>query len=274
MNASTRMRSAMGATFALHLLGVLLAGALALDIERSFSALGGHIVGGADALLEPGAAYLVEALAAWRRHHAPEFAKLLLVILSLALFLSPWLEMSWLAALDEPGRGLGPSLRLGAARYLRAIALFLLQALLSSPLLLLSGLAPIGVHLLLAESPFIPLHDLAVLAALLPSLVIALLAACWVDLGRLSLLPPGAGVLSAAKRSLLLLRPRIALAYVGWLSLGLCLILGANALSAASPPGLVNTAIALGAAQFLLFMRSLCRARWLAGALSAAAERR
>lgn len=271
MSPASRIRSAMRTTFALHLTGVLLAGALALGLERSLSAIAGHLVGGVDSLLEPGGAYLVEGFEGWRRFYAGEFGQLLLVVFSVALFLSPWIEMSWVAALDAP-RGFGASLRLGAARYLRAIALFLLQALCAAPLFVLSGLAPAGVHLVLAETPFIPLHDLAVLAALLPSMGIALLAACWVDLGRIALLPPDVGVLGAAKESLGRLRPRVALAYVGWLLLGLGLMLAANALAVAPIAGALSAGLTLGGAQLLLFARSLCRARWLAGALTAQAK--
>jgi hypothetical protein len=264
--ALARVRGAAVTTFAVYVCGALLALLPAVPLASALERAVADHPAGSSALYEPGGNWLMEAVAsagaAWSA-----IGKVTLVAMALSLLLGPLLQMAWLAALLRRRR-LADSLAEGARRYFAAIGLSLALA----PLLALAGLAlvamPSVVALAVKNTPSDRTHDLALLAACVPALLLAAVWATWHDLARASL-ARGGGVLSAVLRGGIATFERSAMpAYLAWLALGSALGLATYALGGAlDVGGALASATVLLVTQLLSLTRTFVRARWLAAAL-------
>lgn len=264
--ALIRVRGAAVTTFAIYVCEALLALLPAVPLASALERAVGDHPAGSGALYAPGGTWLMEAIAevgaAWAA-----VAGVTLVAMLLSALLGPLLQMAWLAALLRRTR-LADALSQGARRYFAAIgvSVCLLPLLVLAALALVAG--PMLIALAVENTPSDRAHDLVLLAACVPALLLAALWATWHDLARASL-ARGGGVFSAVLRGAVATFERSAVpAYVGWLALGSVVGLGAHLLGAALDVGgtLASTGV-LVLTQLLALGRTFVRARWLAAAL-------
>jgi hypothetical protein len=266
LSPSERLRSAARVTFAVHVCQTLLALApawpLAHAVER---ALATHPQGLA-AWDAPGSLWRMETLASLAEAIGL-LGDVTLVSLVLTAVLAPLLQMAWLAALLRP-TPVRDALAFGARRYRAALGVSL--ALLPA-LVLALGVLVLGPALLarvVRDTPNDRTHDLAVLAGLVPGLLLLALWALWHDLARASLARGGALPSALVRSALACARPSALAAYLGWLGLGTILAAAAQVLGAwLDGSGLLAALSALALTQFLGLARTFVRGRWLASAL-------
>ena len=267
MGAWSRVRSALGVTLVAHVvvLGLSLAPSipLALLLHRAV----GDTAAGDASLWEAGGAVLIEAL----HETGAGIGAVVLVWLAvggLGALVAPWLTMSWLAALARPGR-VSAALGTGALRYFPALAVSALHA----PLLALCGVLlvalPAVAGLVLAGSPNAQTHDLVLVATLVPGLALTAWVALSHDLGRAALAVHDVGAWRATRLGMrAALRPSALPAYLGWLALGLALVaLGLWVGGLGDVGAWWATLVTLLAQQAIALLRTVVRARWLAGAV-------
>jgi hypothetical protein len=188
-----------------------------------------------------------------------------LVALVVVLVLGPWLQMSWLCALDQlstPLRALARGARVTARAWLVSLLVLLVFALGCAPFLLIAY----SVHHGLASSTDARFHDLTLAAVLAPLLLVALFAHTLHDLARARALYRGAlnGLLLGLRAAL---SPRMLSRSLGMWLLGALLVLLSHALvSLADGPFrfVVTVAVLQSALLARLFVRSL----WLGSALT------
>lgn len=261
-----RVRGASVATFAVYVCGALLALAPAMPLASALERAVADHPAGSGALYEPGGIWLMEAFAelgsAWA-----VLANVTLVALLLSLALGPLLQMTWLAALLRRQK-LAEALAAGAKRYFRAIGVSIALSPVFGFALLLLVAGPGLVALLVRDTPSDRTHDLALLAASVPALLMGALWATWHDLARASL-ARGGGVLSAVIRGGSATFQRSAvLTYLAWLALGSALGVTAHLLGGVlDVGGALPSLSVLLVTQLLSLGRAFVRARWLAGAL-------
>ncbi|MDB4973404.1 MAG: hypothetical protein JWN48_1745 [Myxococcaceae bacterium] len=185
-----------------------------------------------------------------------------LLALSLLGLLSPWLQMSWYAALADsrtPLRALSDGARLLLRAWWVTLFVALAWLLAAAPFL---GLA-YALHDGLRGATDARFHDLAVLAALAPLLPLLLLALLLHDLARARALRFGAlaSVLCALRVAL---RPSVQLRSLGLTLLGYGAVWLAEALSSAA----FSIALTVMLLQSALLARLFLRSLWLATALT------
>lgn len=188
-----------------------------------------------------------------------------LVLLGVLLVLSAWLQMSWLASLDElmtPLRALARGARLIVRAWLVSLLVVALLLLLCLPF----GLMAYSVHSGLAGSTDARFHDLALASALVPLLPLWLFGHTLHDLARARALYRGAldGVVQGFRHAL---RPRVLLRSLSLWALGTGLVLLAHALAYLTG-GAFRFVITVVLVQSALLARLVVRSVWLARALT------
>ncbi|MDB4990258.1 MAG: hypothetical protein JWN04_5436 [Myxococcaceae bacterium] len=190
-----------------------------------------------------------------------------LLALALLALLSPWLQMSWYAALSDPLnplRALGQGARLVLRACIVTVWIWLLALLAALPFLILAAF----VHSGLAASTDARFHDLALLGTLAPLAPIALLA--WVihDLARARALRFGA--LHSTLRALRVgLRPALLTRALLLSATGYAVVVLVQWQSAGIPAGSsLRFLLTVSALQCALLARLFLRSLWLASALA------
>jgi hypothetical protein len=186
----------------------------------------------------------------------------------LLLLLGPWLQMSWLASLDQPTTVLFAVSR-GGALVLRAcfasVLVALVVALASAPFLALAY----TLHDGLAHSTDAKFHDLMLCLALAPLVPLALVGHTLHDLTRAGALHGGAvRALRLGLRAVV--RWRVLLRSLGFGLLGLGLVLGSQAM-AHHAGGSFRFLLGATVLQSALLGRLFVRSAWLATALTCVA---
>ena len=194
-------------------------------------------------------------------------------VLVVGALLAPLLSMTWLAALARP-RSVSDALREGASRYARAV---LVSVVLFVPLLAVGALLaalPALAHLLFDATVDARAHDLALLGATLPGLMLLVAWSAWHDLSRAALATGGGGVLGAVRTGFRALGVKTVGVYLGLFAFAAVLGLAGHATGAA----LTGSGSLRGAAVLLLLQafaagRVWTRALWLGAALDRVAPR-
>lgn len=247
-----RLKRALPMTFVVHVIVTVLAALPTLRWARAFDLLVPGAAGVSDTVL------LLDALPEFVRVFGRDVFGALAAVLLFGALLGTPLQMAWLAALHRE-----PSLR-GAARegLLQWPRAFVLDLVLVIPVAIGIGAAaliPYAAHLGLADQPDARLHDLAVLSASLPLLLMTATALACRDLCRAALLASG---IVASLRVGLRSTVRALPAYLGISALSLLLLsLGSTGF---------GPFLALLVLQLLAFLRTLLRACWLAIAVQRA----
>lgn len=255
----TRLRQSLDTTFAVHVVETLLAGGAA---SAAASALARHL--GESPAEAAARGLLFEGLNALAHARSTRMlaAGLGLGTLLYAL-LVPLLAMVWTVALVE-GVPFLAAARRAPRLYLAAWLGRVLAFGTSLPFLALALVLPAVAHLALSRHPHVPTHDLAVLAASIPTLFVALLAATFADLLELALVVDGPRVLEAWLLGLRALGVRVLAESLAARGLRLLASFAAFAVVASAGPGVLGATLALAGAQLLLLGGRLLRAAFLA----------
>ncbi len=190
---------------------------------------------------------------------------LLLAALAYAL-LSPWLQMSWFAALSAP-RAPGAALAEGARLTPRAYLTSLVVGI-GTVLMLLPCAALVWTTRSWLESRAnVRVQDIATLIALTPGALVLFLSLAWHDLARARCLSSGA--FRSSLRAWLDALSLVTLArYACWAALGLTISVAAQLASLqVGHSGRLAMFIVLAVVQGAALARSMLRSRWLTDAL-------
>lgn len=253
-----RLKRALPMTFLVHVILTLLAALPASRWARAFD------------LLVPGATtrhsgasdpvLLMDALPEFAHIFGRDvFGALAAVLLFSALLGTP-LQMAWLTSLHrEPS--LRSAAREGILQWPRAVALDLVLVIPVTIGIAAAALIPYAVHLGLTDQPDARLHDLAVLTASIPLLVMVMTAFALRDLCRAALLEVGivASIWVGLRNALRALPAYLTLSTLS------ALLLGVGALE-------FGPLLALVVLQSLAFLRTLLRAAWLAAVVGRVAR--
>lgn len=181
------------------------------------------------------------------------------------LVLGPWLQMSWLAALDDlctPLRALARGARVTVRAWLVSLLVLLVLVLGCAPFLLIAY----SVHVGLESTTDARFHDLTLALVLAPLLPVVLFAHTLHDLARARALYRG--VLDALVRGLrVALSVRLLLRSLGLWLLGTALVLSAQLL-ASWVDGSFRFLVTVAALQTALLGRLFVRSIWLGDALA------
>lgn len=254
-----RLRRAAAMTFLIYVVLTLLATVPTLPTVWG--------IGSTEAPSTPGGAVMLEVLeqatpiigagtaAAW--------------VLALVVWvLSPFLQMAWLAGLHRT-RSVGESLAFGASHYLRAV---LVTAWMLLPLAVVGFVLtapPLLGHLALSSHPNARVHDVVVLALLVPGTFLLVVWCIWHDLARAALAAGHERPRDAVRATWHRLGVRSLRAYVGWTGLAALLALAGHALAAALDQGSASWRgpVLLVLLQVIALARVACRGAWLGTAL-------
>jgi hypothetical protein len=181
------------------------------------------------------------------------------------LVLGPWLQMSWLASLDDlctPLRALARGARVTVRAWLVSFLVLLVLVLGCAPFLLIAY----SVHVGLESTTDARFHDLTLALVLSPLVPVVLFAHTLHDLARARALYRGA--LDALVRGLrVALSVRLLLRSLGLWLLGTALVLAAQLL-AVWVDGSFRFVITVAALQSALLGRLFVRSIWLGDALA------
>lgn len=268
MSAGKRLRGALGVTLVAHVFVLALSLAPAVPLSMLLHRAVADTAAGDAALFEPGAAALLEVL----HDTAAGLGVVVLVwmaVAALIVLVGPWLTMSWLAALAKP-RPVSEALGAGARSYFPSLAVSIFHGPLLAVAVGLVVAGPVVAGLVLSGSPDAQTHDLWVLGALVPGVVLVAWVAVSHDLGRAALVVHEVGPWRATRLGMrAALRPTALPAYVMWLVVGLALAAVGLAVGAAGDLGVWWATLAtLVLQQAVAFARTVVRARWLAGAVA------
>ncbi len=190
-----------------------------------------------------------------------------LVLAFVLWLLSPLLQMAWLGALASH-RTAGEALSFGASRYARAVVVSLWMTIPLAAVVLALVVPPAVGHLALASSPNERVHDLVVLALLVPGAFLLLVWCAWHDMARAALASGHDRPRDAVRASLGRLGAPAVLSYAGWTGLAALLAVGGHALGAwLDGSGGFEALLALVLLQVLALSRVACRGAWLGAAL-------
>jgi hypothetical protein len=194
----------------------------------------------------------------------------LLLSAGLAFVLGPWLQMSWLSSLANAGGAL-PALWQGTRRLVRAWWVSLLVLLCAVILCAPFALIGYAVHSGLAASTDARFHDLAVLGALSPLLLVLPFVCLLHDLARASALERTAAraVLRGFRSAL---GVRVQLRMLGLTTLGYGAVLLAQWLALRLSGVPLSFVLTVGLLQSALLARTFLRSLWLASALTCVAD--
>jgi energy-converting hydrogenase Eha subunit C len=209
----------------------------------------------------PGGGAMLELL----EEAAPTFAASIVAGFAVAtvfLVLSPLLQMAWLASLASP-MSIAEALFRGARRYLDAVLVSLLMLVPLVVVAFASITPPLVAHLFLGEHPNDRLHDVVVLALLVPGFFLWLAWCTWHDLARAALLVC-ARPLDAVRESFRKLGAAAFGAYLAWSVLAALLAVLGHILGMELESG----ALAILLLQPLALARLACRAAWLSDAIA------
>ncbi|MFW6031496.1 MAG: hypothetical protein ACOC9T_02800, partial [Myxococcota bacterium] len=166
-------------------------------------------------------------------------------------------------ALHRPGRTLREATLGGLRRYPHAVAVSLCVGAVGALAAAAASLVPVGAHLLLKAHPDVALHDLSVLAACLPALLVLLAWGAWHDQARAALLVT-AHPLRAAIAGLRTLRPLRVVTFSGYSLLGVALAAVTLRLSVTPASGAEGLVVVVVLGQLSVLARLIVRAHWLA----------
>ena len=188
-----------------------------------------------------------------------------LIAVVVLLVLGPWLQMSWLSALDQlssPLRALARGARVTVRAWLVSLSVLLVFALACAPFLLIAY----SVHVGLERSTDARFHDLTVLAVLSPLLPVALFIHTLHDLARARALYRGPldSLVQGLRAALSL---RLLLRSLGLWLLGALLVVGSQALVSLLD-GPFRFVVTVALLQSALLARQFVRSVWLAAALT------
>lgn len=252
---SSLLRRAAPMTFLVYVVLTLLSAVPVVPIALAFG----------PAFDRPGGSALLESL----EESAPNIAAGTLagfVVAGLALALSPLLQMAWLSAIARP-MTVSEAIARGTQRYFHAVAVSVLMLVPLVVALLAAITAPLIAHLVLRDHPNDRMHDVIVVALLVPGIFLWLAWCAWHDLARAALLErarPLAAIRSAWRR----LGPRAFGSYLAWTFLAASLALLGHVLGAYVDSGVLLIVLM----QPLALARVACRAAWLGDAVSRVAR--
>jgi hypothetical protein len=188
------------------------------------------------------------------------------------LLISPWLQMSWLAALDQP-RSLRSALLLGARRVPQAFVVSACSTVVLLVLALPFGLLAFALGRVFDPAANAKLHDLVVLQSLAPVALVLLWLVPVHDLARAEALHrPALGSVRHALR-LAVRRPSVLLRALVFFVAGSAIALTAQVVVGAAAAAPFRTLTTVAILQSALFTRLVIRSGWLAGALACASSR-
>ena len=209
----------------------------------------------------PGGGAMLELL----EEAAPTFAASIIAGFAVAavfLVLSPLLQMAWLSALASP-MSIADALFRGVRRYLDAVVVSLLMLVPLVVVAIASVTPPLVAHLVLSDHPNDRLHDVVIVALLVPGFFLWLVWCAWHDLARAALLVC-VRPLDAIRESFRTLGAQAFGSYFAWSLAAASLAVLGHLLGMKVESG----ALAIVLLQPLALGRLACRAAWLSDAIA------
>ena len=238
-------------TFVVYVATVLLGAVPVLPIVFAIGAAPDRPGGGAMLeLVEEAAPTLAASIAAG------------LGVAAVFLVLSPLLQMAWLASLASP-MSIAEALFRGVRRYLDAVIVSLLMLVPLVAVIFASITPPLAAHLFLDDHPNDRLHDVVVVALLVPGFFLWLVWCAWHDLARAALLVC-ARPLDAVREAFRKLGAHAFGAYFAWSLAAASLAVLGHLLGMELESG----PLAILLLQPLALARLACRAAWLSDAIA------